>query len=231
MKKLFLGCFLLVFVVASTFGDEKPSAPIPYGKYKVGDEGPGGGIIFYTSEKGFTVHDGRGGKQVCHYLEMTQQVLERSQWIPYYAKAGGTETGLGYGKANTYKILRLRAKFAFLNKENCAAAACSLYSTSTTKPGEWFLPSKDEQALMRAALNAKVVATSEDGSPPWYWTSSETKYDNMAYLTHFYDNDGGDDSDEDDDYETGEDDPAVKKDNSETYAKVSYCQVRPVRAF
>ena len=138
MKKLFLGCFLLGFALASSFAN---------GKYKVGDVGPGGGIVFYVSEEGFTVHDGKGGKQICHYLEMTPEVLSYAKWIPYYAKVGGTETGLGYGKANTYKILRLRAKFAYLNKENCAAAACSLYSTPTTKPGEWFLPSKDEQNL------------------------------------------------------------------------------------
>jgi|GEM_PF-1476520 len=231
MKKLFLGCFLLVFALASGFGDKKSQGSVPYGKYKVGDEGPGGGIVFYTSEKGFTVYDGRGGKQLCHYLEMTPEVLSYAKWIPYYAKVGGTETGLGYGKANTYKILRLRAKFAYLNKENCAAAACSLYSTPTTKPGEWFLPSKDEQNLMRASLNAKVVATSEKDTPPWYWTSSEvTKHDNMTWITHFYESDDGD-SDDDDGYEAGDDDPSVKKDISESYAKVSYCQVRAVRAF
>lgn len=125
-------------------------------QYKVGDEGPGGGIVFYVSPKGFTVYDGKGGEEICHYLEMSKISLGESSNGDLSAT---TETGLGWGKSNCYKILQKAEKI--LTETNCAAYRCSLYATATTKQGDWFLPSKEELDLMYQTQRERVLATSK----------------------------------------------------------------------
>ena len=48
-------------------------------QYKVGDEGEGGGIVFYVSQEGFIVYDGKGGQKICHCLEMSKPTLGLSK--------------------------------------------------------------------------------------------------------------------------------------------------------
>ena len=166
MKKVFLGCFLLGFAIISSFAN---------GKYKLGDVGPGGGIVFYVSEEGFTVHDGKGGKQICHYLEMMDKTLGKCYWLPDYVDVGGTETGLGYGKANTYKILELEKSRLDLDDLSCAAYAVREYSNANTKKGDWWLPSKDELLLMYKTMKERVRVGHEKKENVWHWSSSETE--------------------------------------------------------
>lgn len=184
MKKLFLECFLLVFTLASAFGDERSIGSIPYGKYNIGDEGPGGGIVFYVSKEGFKVYDGKRGEVLCHYLEMTAKTLGLSKWLPGYVEIGGTGKGLGYGKANTYKILEMSAKLD-LNEDNCAAYRVSQYSTPTTKKGDWWLPSKEELSLMYKAVKGQLLATLGEDSK-WHWSSSEAGKA-LTWLQYFED--------------------------------------------
>jgi len=103
--------------------------------YEIGEEGPGGGIVFYVSEEGFRVYDGKGGDEIYHYLEMSKNTLGESKWFPEYSNIGARQTGLGYGKSNTYKILNTSTSKR-LTEENCATYRCSKYSTSSTKAGE-----------------------------------------------------------------------------------------------
>lgn len=144
--------------------------------YEIGDEGPGGGIVFYVSEDGFDVYDGKGGVTVCHYLEMSKNTLGISTWLPedrYVA----TVYSLGYGKSNTYKIINT---YTSENKtsSNCAAYACSLYKTATTKEGEWFLPSKGELNLLYKAMRDRVLA---DARNVYFWSSSSANTDYAWY--------------------------------------------------
>lgn len=150
-------------------------------EYKIGDEGEGGGIIFYVSQEGFLVYDGMGESKLCHYLEMSKSTLGISNWAPTLDTVN-TFDGIGYGKSNTYKIVKSQKKSS-LTKDNCAAYRCSLYSTEKTTAGDWFLPSKDELNLMYKTMNATVVS---DASSSYFWSSSEST-DNYIWIQHFSD--------------------------------------------
>ena len=150
-------------------------------KYKIGDTGPGGGIVFYVSEEGFEVFDGKGGVKKCNYLEVTKEQLACVSWSPDYKSIQGA-TGLGYGKANTYKIVSSHSN---ANNGNCAAYVCYKYSTATSSAGEWFLPSKDELNLMYKNVGSKIRAGASDD---WHWSSSPYTSDD-AWSQRF--SDGG----------------------------------------
>ena len=146
MKK-FLLCTLLFAALTPLFAKS----------YSIGDIGPGGGIVFYKSAEGFEVDDGMGDVQVCHYLEVSPEDLGATTWIP--SEASFLEDldniyGIGAGKANTFLIANAGLCPEDLTKENCAAYMCSIYSTKTTSPGDWYLPSSDELKLVFKNLTA-----------------------------------------------------------------------------
>lgn len=154
-------------------------------QYKVGDEGEGGGIVFYVSQEGFVVYDGMGGEKLCHYLEMSKSTLGVSNWAPSktwtskdYIREDyiniNTLNEIGYGKSNTYKILNYYKNFS-LTEENCAAYRCSIYSTEKAAAGEWFLPSRDELNEMYNTMSRIVIS---DATDDWFWSSSV--YDNKT---------------------------------------------------
>ena len=149
--------------------------------YKIGDEGPGDGIVFYVDKSGFTVYDDEGGEKVCHYLEMSKDTLGESFWYSSCVSIN-TQKGLGYGKSNTYKILHKNTSEK-LTEEDCAAYRCSKYSTSSTKAGEWFLPSKDELDLMYKNQKERVLVTC---TSLWHWSSSGY-IDDCAWSQRFSD--------------------------------------------
>ena len=134
--------------------------------YNVGDNGPGGGIVFYVSEKGFNVYDGKGGASICHYLEMSKNTLDEAKWFPK-EESISSQTELGYGKSNTYKIVNTKSKTKTVS--NCAAYACYIYKTLTTKAGDWFLPSQNELDILYKTMKDRVLADSTDSV---LWSSS-----------------------------------------------------------
>lgn len=148
-------------------------------QYKVGDEGDGGGIVFYVSQEGFIVYDGKGGQKICHCLEMSKPTLGLSKWAPEKSDFINTisEKSLGYGKSNTYKILNYY-KNSSLTEENCVAYRCSIYSTEKAAAGEWFLASRDELDLMYKAMKEAAVS---DATINWFWSSSENTSDYAWY--------------------------------------------------
>lgn len=150
-------------------------------QYKVGDEGEGGGIVFYVSQEGFVVYDGMGGEKICHYLEMSKSTLGVSNWAPSKDYIN-TLKEIGYGKSNTYKILNYY-KNSGLSEENCAAYRCSIYSTEKTVAGEWFLPSKDELNEMYNTMSRTVISDATDN---WFWSSSANG-NNYAWAQRFSD--------------------------------------------
>ncbi|MBP5706485.1 MAG: hypothetical protein J6W76_04300, partial [Spirochaetales bacterium] len=76
-------------------------------KYKIGDTGPGGGIVFYVNDKGFYVYESDGSSKIYHYLE-TSYLLGEASWCPWdfhkelnnYGDCCENitpQTGIGYG--------------------------------------------------------------------------------------------------------------------------------------
>ena len=157
--------------------------------WKIGSKGPGGGYIFYYSEKGFPVYDG-GKELICHYLECSPVELKCMEWCPcpyrgkkndYYCSVH-TNTGIGTGKKNTLNIIATNHPGGSISISNCAAKACANYSTEKTKTGEWYLPSKDELNL----IYVNLIKTGIIKSDAWHWSSSQNN-DKYAWIQRFSD--------------------------------------------
>lgn len=146
--------------------------------YNIGDEGPGGGIIFYYSEEGFDVYQADGSIKRCNYLEVSKMEVANVSWCSRKSSSGccyiNTNTELGFGKMNTYKIINGKHSGGVVSSTNCAAKACAEYSTTQTTKGEWFLPSKDELNLLYKNLGTRIIATA---SEVWHWSSSRGSND------------------------------------------------------
>ena len=160
--------------------------------YNIGDTGPGGGIVFYVSEIAFPVPQPNGETKMCRYMEVSPVDIGESKWgEDGYEEEPYTLQGLGTGLMNTYNIVSFNADK--MTTANCAAYACLMYSTQTTRKGEWWLPSKVELNLLYKNLRDKVIATSS-GNEEYgycYWSSSESYKDRLydAFYKRF--SDGG----------------------------------------
>ena len=174
MKKI--GLIMCLIMMASViFAQER---------YLHGDRGPGGGMVFYYSEVGFEVYDERGKSTLCHYLEVSHVLGNPVSWCPQ--KPGKkccdpkTEATIGYGKLNTARILAAKHCCGKADKFNCAAALCAEYATSTTKPGDWWLPSKDELDFIYTNLAQNKLFP----QTKWYWSSTAYNKEN-AWMQDF----------------------------------------------
>ena len=156
---------------------------------KVGDIGPGGGIVFYDAGK-----DEYWGR----YLEMAPKSCEgeRLSWRP----AGNTKTVYTGSGSQSAAELRLLAKGLGMGKVNTRVITLALgagtkpyaakFAEDSTCGGkdDWFLPSKDELdiafnrlAQNRVAGNDTPVAGFNKG---YYWTS--TDYNNSTAWTQYF---------------------------------------------
>jgi hypothetical protein len=121
--------------------------------YKIGDKGPGGGIVFYDK------YSTAGGWR---YLEAAPvETEQKNSWGD--VTPNGTSPAIGDGKRNTQLIVE-----ALRNKKIGGAAQ---YCDDLEYGGltDWFLPSRDELNLMYQNLKEKGL----DGfAGDYYWTSS-----------------------------------------------------------
>lgn len=199
--------------IAAQIIGEVADTPVEKREWKVGEIGPGGGWVFYYSEEGFEVHDGKNGVKTCHYLEVSKDEIGIIRWCPDSGNGGCrplTEYGLGYGLLNTYNIVISKHKKP-LSEKNCAAYACTQYKTNTTSAGEWFLPSRDELNILYKNFGRQILQGTSTGYS-WLYSSSllkgEKEYNGYPACQRF--SDGAQDYD--------------------SYKNYDYC-VRAVRAF
>jgi len=160
---------LMLCIVAALIGCSDGGGGGDGMDYKVGDTGPGGGIIFYVSKTGFTMTD---NNQLCHYLEAapSDQLTTLAWASTSYTTTGidGTEFEIGTGRKNTALILATDVNAP-------AAKACKDYTGGSKT--DWFLPSKDELKLMYENLAQKGLGgfkTDEGANGTHvYWSSSQ----------------------------------------------------------
>ena len=148
---------------------------LPTSGFFVGDIGPSGGVIFYENSN--YAHDG------WRYLEAAP--FDQSAGAPWgcfrRAIPGARGTAVGTGKQNTAEIL------ASCTDPSAAAALCASLSINGVRG--WFLPSRDELALLYRNLKAAGIGHLFDTAAPdnvSYWTSTQATTD-MAHHIDFAD--------------------------------------------
>lgn len=139
--------------------------------YAPGDTGPAGGYIFYENPN--YAADG------WRYLEAAPfDQSEGATWGCFRRSvAGARGTAIGTGKQNTLDML------AGCNEPGTAAYLCANLSVNGVRG--WFLPSRDELALMYRNLKAAGIGDFRDGGVAdnfTYWASSQQTADMAAHI-------------------------------------------------
>ena len=144
-------------------------------EYAVGDIGPAGGLIFYINP-----NDAADGWR---YLEAAPADQSAgAKWGCFRtAIAGARGTAVGTGRQNTQDMLDA------CRDRGSAADVCATYSLNGV--GGWFLPSREELALMYRNLKTAGLGNFAAGAADnvSYWTSSQESAD-MASHIDFADN-------------------------------------------
>ena len=154
------------------------------GSWNVGDDGPGGGKVFYAPNGTFTETGAACGSS-CRYLEAAPAGWNSGgspdpslQWgggdgtdgqCSNKNIAGAAGTAIGSGKANTAAIMADCHDSSGSNSAPAALAA-STYAPSVNGAvvSGWFLPSKDELNALDISSVGGLAASNGD-----YWSSSQ----------------------------------------------------------
>lgn len=151
-----------------------PTVGGPSFTYKIGDTGPGGGIVFFV--------DYHGQYPGFDYLEAAPADLPGGYYwcgpfdaIP--AVSGWEANAVGRGKANTDAIIA-----AGCNKATDAAQAAKSYDGGGK--ADWFLPSMGELVLMHTNLRQAGLGGFQ--WPGSYWSSTEFSSFHALYLLSRY---------------------------------------------
>ena len=165
---------VLLVVVTSCGGisSASPTTTLPPKNYKVGDVGPGGGVIFFKTQTSFACLDNDGlKKNRCTYLEVAPADVQSggirvAQTWTCWDFIGGTSTNIGTGEINTDKIL------SSCKKPNSPAQLARSYTTTVSGKtyNDWFLPSRDETELLclRFANDPKSAYAAQG-----WWTKAQ----------------------------------------------------------
>jgi hypothetical protein len=137
----------------------------------VGDVGPAGGLIFYENPK----YSADGWR----YLEAAPyDQSSGAKWGCFRTQIEGARgTAVGSGKQNTADMLKACAE------PESAAVLCANFRLNGV--GGWFLPSRDELALMYKNLKANGAGWFPDGGVAdnvSYWASSQQTADMAAHI-------------------------------------------------
>jgi hypothetical protein len=200
-------------------------------QYSVGDTGPGGGQIFYTSNAGFNCGSsfsatGSPTGGLCHYLEAAPVTWAgSSDPSKIWADAGYVITvisgialdGSPYNNAAGIGLGYKNSTLIVAQGNSTATAAGSARAYNGGGKSDWYLPTTAELNLLcqwSRGMAQDVTALCNSGSDnanfftnPAYWSSSQTLADQARIL--YFNGSGAQDS-------------RAKGDNN---------KVRPIRAF
>jgi DUF1680 family protein len=167
---------LVPYALWANRGPGEMTVWLPTSEYAPGDTGPAGGLIFCVNPN--WAADG------WRYLEAAP--VDQSggaRWGCFRTGFSGARgTAVGAGRQNTADIL------AACSEPGTAAHLCATYSLNGVRG--WFLPSRDELALMYANLKARGHGDFRDAGMTdncLYWSSSQQSVD-MAVHIDFADN-------------------------------------------
>lgn len=177
--------------------------------------GPSGGFVFYDCDADNTEEDPDGPDNLIstecgwRYLEAAPQDYnyDRDDSSNYYRfgyyrvnsvnKLIGTKTAIGAGKENTANLVKAMKRSAYIQDSHSewvitdqyAARLCDIYSIDVDGItfDDWFLPSKDELALLYTNLKMNSLSLWKNAV---YWSSSEENA-NYAYSQSFNDGESG----------------------------------------
>lgn len=147
------------------------------GEYKLGDTGPGGGIIFFVDKfdeyYGFT------------YLEFSNSSVQfSSSWATGANQtdyASANYVGLGGGIFNTQSIANQAG--------NLEASCVALYCQNLVHGGQsdWYLPSMGELQMLYS-FNSKELYNASFNLTGVYWSSTQGASASQAYAFDFQNN-------------------------------------------
>ncbi len=155
-----------IYVIVS-FLDSRLDEPVVTGvetsvRYKVGDTGPGGGIVFYVDR--FGEYSGFTYLEVAPSSTQVERTWSTDDNQTVFV-SGADSKALGAGYQNTLDIIAQTGN----EPESCAASYCaSLVSGGVL---DWYLPSLGELKLAYEILNLQL--NFGNFSVGNYWSSSE----------------------------------------------------------
>jgi len=156
--------------------------PASTGVYKVGQVGPGGGIVFYVSATPFA-SPGSDCAGACRYLEAAPTASEvKLPWASF--ESGNTSISLpatfassiGSGMGNSIAIQA--------QPGNTAGNSAAVYALNYANGGktDWHLPSKGE--LDELYVSRKIVGFTNNGHYHWSSTEDSTGGARSRYLAY-----------------------------------------------
>ncbi|QLL24458.1 hypothetical protein DLE04_01755 [Actinobacteria bacterium IMCC26103] len=147
------------------------------GKCQIGSTGPGGGVVYYYSEAGFTMTGAPCGSS-CHYLEVANlnwrgvyEVFRDGPDIKWAKTdttkvAGAQGVAIGTGFANSEAIVTQQGACTSMASCDFAAGLARLYTGGSKN--DWFLPSLYELKLIFANVSDQMYVTGRI-----WWSSSQ----------------------------------------------------------
>ena len=161
--------------------------------YRIGDTGPGGGIIFYVNSSGFTVEgytgeEGSFSSYTAYYLEAAMSNSPTfAEWGAYGKLIPGITTfsigtepfanKIGNGRKDTLTI----AAYLAANTTETDRAAQLAAAAAFNGLNDWFLPSAGELNLLYVQRNLTGIGITTG----WFWSSTQHDISIYAWRQDF----------------------------------------------
>ena len=165
--------------------------------FRYGDTGPGGGIVFYRSEWGFTVDTGSGAgtsaapfaqpydKYTAYHLEAARVPPNNGSgsWISNMSRPLNTSIyreERGYGRHNSYEMMRGSGVYSSPSSYGPYCAAWRAASYNGGGKYDWFLPNIGEMELLIQNRIFMPVGAFSPVVGQFYWAASGYDYDSWS---------------------------------------------------